>query len=160
MNAQLLTMVGIFTALAFLLFGGISSIESILSDFQGTSLLKLLIVGCIWGLGLLNVTCVFLFCVGKMTKLNFKSTMSKEATFWQRYPVVCWADFVMISIFGALLWFYCCLDNGLHTSVENIISWCPLLVFIIGDVAIIIIVILGFVALVRKTKAEVGDEDE
>ncbi len=49
MSEQLLSLVGIFTALAFLLFGGISSLENIFSGIQTVSLLKLVILGCVWG---------------------------------------------------------------------------------------------------------------
>ena len=62
MSGQLLTMVGIFTALAFLIFGSISSLESIFAGMSETPVLKLMLAGCIWSLGLLNLIFVFLFC--------------------------------------------------------------------------------------------------
>ena len=60
MNEQLITLVSIFTALAFLLFGGISSLDNIFSGIDKTSILKLLMIGCIWGICLVNLIFVFL----------------------------------------------------------------------------------------------------
>ena len=160
MNSQLLTIVGIFTALAFVLFGGISSIQSIFEALQETHLLKLLILGCGWGLGMLNVVFVFLFCIGKMTKLNFKSTMSPDATFWQRYPVVCWTDFLLCVLLIILSWLYYCTNRNGGGWLDWLIKLNPMLVTIIGCVVLIVLIVVGFKALYKATKARVGDEDE
>ncbi len=160
MNSQLLTIVGIFTALAFILFGGISSLESVFEGLRETHLLKLLILGCGWGLGMLNVVFVFLFCIGKMTKLNFKSTMSPDATFWQRYPVVCWTDFLLIALMAILSWLYYCINRNGDGWLDCLIKQSPMWVTIIGSVVIAISIVLCFMKLYKATKAKVGDEDE
>lgn len=103
MSSQLLAMIGIFTALAFLIFGSISSLESIFAGISNTPVLKLMLAGCVWGLGLLNLIFVFLFCVGKMTHQDFKSDKGKEASFYQRYPVVCWTDFIIFAMMLLLM---------------------------------------------------------
>lgn len=105
MNNQLLTMVSIFTALAFLVFGGISSLDNIFS-VHGIPVLKLMCVGAIWGLCILNLIFVFLFCVGKMTKLNFRSTDDPDANIFQKYPVIWWTDLMLVSILLLSLWAY------------------------------------------------------
>lgn len=56
MNSQLLTMIGIFTALAFLVFGGINSLDNVFSE--GVPVLKLMVVGSVWGLCILNLVFV------------------------------------------------------------------------------------------------------
>lgn len=99
MNAQLLTLVGIFTALSFLLFGGISSLENIFAGIQTTSILKLIILGCIWGLCLVNLIFVFLFCVAKMTNLPFASTNKDGTTIFKKYPIFWWTNYILVSIF-------------------------------------------------------------
>lgn len=105
MNAQLLTMVSIFTALAFLIFGGISSLDNIFS-IDGIPIMKVLATGLIWGLCIFNLIFLFLFCVGKMTKLNFKSTNDPDATIFQKYPVVWWSDLLLLSLLVICLWLY------------------------------------------------------
>lgn len=159
MNAQLLSMVGIFTALAFVLFGGISSIESILSDLDEAHLLKLLVVSCCWGIGMVNVVFVFLFCIGKMTKLNFKSTESPKASFWQRYPVVCWINFALISLLIVFMWFYYCINRGAVSWIDCILQQNSVRVSFGGFLFLIILIVAAFILLVRKTKPE-GIEDE
>lgn len=103
MNAQLLTMVSIFTALAFLIFGGISSLDDIFS-VSSIPILRLISLGLVWGLCMLNLVFVFLFCVGKMTKLNFKSNDKEDATIFQKYPIVWWCNFVLVSLFLISIW--------------------------------------------------------
>lgn len=98
MNAQLLTLVGIFTALSFLLFGGISSLDNILSGVNKVSLLKLIVICCVWGLGLVNLIFVFLFCVSKMTKISFASSDAPDATIFQKYPIFWWTNYIIVSI--------------------------------------------------------------
>lgn len=98
MNAQLLTLVGIFTALSFLLFGGISSLDNILSGVNKVSLLKLIVICCVWGLGLVNLIFVFLFCVSKMTKIAFASSDAPDATIFQKYPIFWWTNYIIVSI--------------------------------------------------------------
>ena len=105
MNAQLLTLVSIFTALAFLVFGGISSLDNIFSISQ-IPLLKIIASGLIWGLCIFNLIFVFLFCVGKMTHLNFKSTDNPDATIFQKYPIVWWSDLLLVSLLLICLWLY------------------------------------------------------
>ena len=115
MNAQLLTIVGIFTALSFILFGGISSAQNILLALKETSLLKLMIIVFCWTLGMLDIMFVFFFCIAKMNMADFKVSVSCSS-FWQRYPVFCWVNFILISLISTLSWIYFC-------SVNNSILW-------------------------------------
>ena len=159
MNGQLLSMVGIFTALAFILFGGIDSMANIFSTVGTTSLLKLAIIGCIWGLCILNVVFVFLFCVGKMTNSLFKSTKRTDASFFQRYPVVCWTDFVLLVLITLFSWMYYSIQIGADLWIKEIIEINPTLVSIIGLVIILLIIIGITKWLIEKTKPVIGDED-
>jgi len=141
MNEQLITLVSIFTALAFLLFGGISSLDNIFSEISTTSILKLIIIGCIWGICLVNLIFVFLFCVSKMTRLSFTSTSSPEATIFQKYPIFWWTNYIIISIFGISAYFYFLEENYymewlLERSREELgivsfVGGCVLLILII-----------------------------
>lgn len=97
MSNQLLTMVSIFTALAFLVFGGISSLDNIFSS-QGIPLLKLMCIGSVWGLCILNLVFVFLFCVSKMTHQKFESTDNPNADIFERYAIVWWTNLTILAI--------------------------------------------------------------
>lgn len=120
MNAQLLTMVSIFTALAFLVFGGISSLGDIFSNNE-IPVLKVIIVGSVWGLCILNLIFVFLFCVGKMTGLNFKSNLEPNANIVQKYPIVWWSDLIILTILAGSLWTYYIRKENFDSKFN---AWC------------------------------------
>lgn len=141
MNAQLLTMVSIFTALAFLIFGGISSLDNIFS-VSGIPILKIIASGLIWGLCILNLIFVFLFCVGKMTHLCFESTDNPDATIFEKYSIVWWSDLLLVSLLLICLWLYfmqreeiniwfidICIKNTMVSSVIGTIILCILIIF-------------------------------
>lgn len=151
MNSQLLTMVSIFTALAFLIFGGISSLDNIFAN-QGIPIFKIMIIGSIWGLCILNMIFVFLFCVDKMTKLNFKSTEDRDATIFQKYPIIWWSNLVIISIMGLSMWAYYLTKKSIHTWFDKICFANPMLATIIGTSVIIIVIIFFTYKLVKATK--------
>lgn len=150
MNAQLLTMVSIFTALAFLVFGSISSIGNIFSNHE-IPLLKIIIIGSVWGLCILNMIFVFLFCVGKMTGLNFKSSSEQNANIIQKYPIIWWSDLIIVTILAGSLWTY-------YVRKENIDSdfnvWCsshPELAMWGGYILILLIFSILLFALIKQT---------
>lgn len=136
MNAQLLTMIGIFTALAFLIFGGISSLENVFSNPQ-LPLFKLMIIGCVWGLCILNLVFVFLFCVGKMTNLNFKSDQDENATIFQKYPIVWWSNLVIVATMVFSMWGYYLTKKEIHNWFDKICLNHPKSASIVGTVIIV-----------------------
>ena len=155
MNAQLLTLVSIFTALAFLVFGGISSLDNIFS-LSEIPLLKIIASGLVWGLCIFNLIFVFLFCVGKMTHLNFKSTDSPDATIFQKYPIVWWCDLLLVSLLLICLWLYfmqreeisiwfinICVKNTELSSVIGTIMLLGVIIFMGWRLAIATNIIIG-----------------
>lgn len=74
MNTQVISVVAIFTALAFMVFGGISSLSSILSNLAlDMEIEKIIAISCIWGIFLINVIYLFIYLVLKVTKLELNS---------------------------------------------------------------------------------------
>lgn len=136
MNSQLLTMVSIFTALAFLVFGGISSLDNIFSS-QGIPLLKLMCVGSVWGLCILNLIFVFLFCISKMTNLSFKSTNDPNANIFQKYPVIWWTDLMLLSILALCSWAYYVRKNNFDGWLNELFENYRPLVVIAGTLIIV-----------------------
>lgn len=158
MSAQLLSMVGIFTALAFLVFGGITSLGNIFSN-ETLPVLKLMMIGCIWGICILNVVFVFLFCVGKMTKLNFKSTDNPNASIFKKYPIVWWSNLIAIDILMISSWLYYFSRKNEETKLDEFIKVNPTVTLIVG--LIIIAVVIYYVT--RKLLAETfysGENDD
>lgn len=79
MAAQLISLVSLFTALSFVIFGGISMLESLLQNAAKTGLGKLVLVGCIWMLCIGNLFVLFIRLVCKIVdkKIDLKSYQSR-----------------------------------------------------------------------------------
>lgn len=151
MNTQMITMVGIFTALAFLIFGSISSLDGVFENIT-MPLFKVMSIGLIWGLCVSNMIFVFLYCVGKMTKLNFKSSKNNSSSIFQRYPVVWWTNLTLIGLLLLSSWGYFIQKSSIGATISRWANCSPLLVFIIGSVIILLIIVLGFVFLYKRTR--------
>lgn len=156
-NSQLITLVGIFTALAFLIFGGISSLDNAFSHSE-LPLLKLMITGSIWGLCILNLIFVFLFCIGKMTNLNFTSTEDKDATIFQKYPIVWWCNFLVISIMFMSMWGYYITQKNIHTWFDTLCLNSPIWATIIGSGLILVVITITAYKLIKATKYTNGHD--
>ena len=140
MNMQFISLIAIFTALSFLVFGGISSLDNVFTDVGHVPVLELMIVGCIWSLCITNLVFVFIFLVAKMTKLNIKSSEREGATLSQRYPFFIWSNYVLLLILSAACWLY-------FIDYANAGSW--LLVFsrdngVTATVGGIFVICIGF----------------
>lgn len=149
MTAQLLTLIGIFTALAFLVFGGISSLDNIFSN-TGLPIFKLMIVGSVWGLCIINLVFVFLFCVGKMTKMSFSSTKDPNATIYQKYPIVWWCDFIICAILILCMWGYYLTKESIHSWFDAFCHNHQVLVTLSGTGIIVLVLALIARGLLKK----------
>ena len=98
LSGRLITLVGIFTALAFLLFGGLTLENSAMAVANTLPLSKLLTIILIWTTGMMNIVFVLLYCIGKMTDLHFKTNSDPSASFIQKYPVVIWSNYLMLLV--------------------------------------------------------------
>lgn len=152
MNSQMITMVGIFTALAFLVFGSISSLDGVFEN-TGIPLFKTLSIGLIWGLCISNMIFVFLYCVGKMTKTNIKANNDPNATIFHRYPVVWWTNLVLVGLLLLAAWGYYIQSSSIGNHIILFAEISPLWTFIIGSIIVLALIIAGVVFLSKKTKS-------
>lgn len=106
MTSQLVSLVAMFTALSFLVFGGISSLDNIFSGALDIPVIKLMMVGCIWGICILNLIFVFIYFVAKLLGVDIKTNRKSSANFIQRYPFTVWSNFIIFTIFLLLAWLY------------------------------------------------------
>lgn len=139
MSTQMITMVGIFTALAFLIFGSISSLDGIFENLH-MPIFKVICIGLIWGICISNMIFVFLYCIGKMTKLNFKSNTAENASSFQKYPLVWWTNFILISLLLVSSWGYFLQQSIISEWLLNTVNCHPQLAFILGTAAIALII--------------------
>jgi len=124
MNTTLLSLIAIFTALSFMVFGGISSLDNIFIGAKEIPIAQLAIIGSIWGLCISNLVFVFMYFTSKMTKISLSATGSSGANFKQKYPHVFWSNYVLFAILLFSCWiFYIDYSNSgnwlMHFSREN-----------------------------------------
>lgn len=103
---ELISLIGIFTALSFLVFGGISSLDNIFDGAKSIPILQVLIIGSIWGLCMFNLIFVFVFFIAKLTDLQLSSVSDKKAKFSQRYPEWAWGNLIMCTLLAIVSWLY------------------------------------------------------
>lgn len=152
---QFVSLIAIFTALAFLIFGGLSSFESIFSHLNETPVCKLLMVASVWGIGLLNLISLFFYFIFRIVKIPFRKTDdSSETTTFQRYPILVIGNFILcnVLIISAALYsrdlIWQCIET--ITSLIN----CKEIVPLVGMAIIILAVYVGVLLciFVRKKK--------
>ncbi|MBS6723681.1 MAG: hypothetical protein KH268_11940 [Clostridiales bacterium] len=156
MSNQLITLVGIFTAIAFVVFGGISSLDNFLGNgAKDIPILRLMILGVLWSLCMTNLIYVFLFCVGKITKLSIKSSDKQGDNLVKKYPIIFWSNYLLLSLLTILYWI-----NFLYK--RNLLKWFfemadkkAVITSITGFVVILLLMILGAWKLIdlRKEKS-------
>lgn len=106
MNMQFISLIAIFTALSFLVFGGISSLDNLFTEIGHVPIIELMIVGCIWSICILNLVFVFIYLVAKLTKSSIKSTETEGAPLAQRYPFFVWSNYLLVLILAVCCWLY------------------------------------------------------
>lgn len=106
MNMQFISLIAIFTALSFIVFGGISSLDNLFADVGKVPILELMIVGSIWSLCIINLVFVFIYFVAKLTKINIKSSNHEDASLSQRYPFFIWSNFIIVLVLAICCWLH------------------------------------------------------
>lgn len=121
MTSQLISLVGIFTAMSFLVFGGINSLDNIFSGAKDIPILKLSIIGSIWSLCITNLIFVFMFFISKMS--DMKISVSDNGNMIKKYPLVFWANLVSSTILILSVWIHILDKYNRGISVLNIFKW-------------------------------------
>lgn len=121
-NGQLISLVGIFTALSFLVFGGISSLDNIFEGAKDIPIVKLVIIGLIWSFCIMNLVFVFMFFVAKLSRLNIKSSTDVNANLVQKYPLIWWCNLVLIGMLAISCWMYYVRSEELSVGVYEFLK--------------------------------------
>ena len=127
-NSQLITLVGIFTAIAFLVFGGFSSLSNVFSHIED-NIAKTILLTSIWGLIICNSVFIFLGCIERIVQ--------KENALFQKNGLFFWTNFILLFIFCSSLW----------TFIVGKYSWWGSLIFVCEN-AKSYIAIAGYVLIV------------
>lgn len=142
MNVQLISLVAIFTALSFLVFGGISSLDNIFDGAKDIPILKLIVVGSVWGFCIMNMLFVFIYFISKIAKLNLSSADDVNASVLKKYPLVCWCNLVVISIFALSSWAVYISGEKLSIRLYELVYKNQTMFFIVGTLVIVMVIVL------------------
>ena len=125
MTSQLVGLVSIFTALSFIIFGGISSLDSIFTSMQGTlneqhSILPILVTAIAWALCLMNLLFGFMYFILQITHLP-KPINENAHNIVQRYTVVFLCNYILFAflILFSGMWF--AERNGIGKKFFNLV---------------------------------------
>lgn len=153
MNMQFVSLIAIFTALSFIIFGGISSLDNIFLNATNVPILELIIIGSIWSICISNLVFVFMIFVSKLTKVQIKASTREHASISEKYPVMVWCNYLLFLIFALSCWFY-------YIDYSNSGGW--LLSFsrnheaisLLGGFALIGVLFLGIAIFLLRHKKE------
>lgn len=127
MTSQLVGLVSIFTALSFIVFGGISSLENMVTSLQGTlkdqqSILPILVLAMAWAFCMMNLLFGFMYFVIRITNLE-KPVDENAANVVQRYPVVFLCDYIILALLVLFsgMWFAktAAVGSGIYKFLVN-----------------------------------------
>lgn len=145
-TSQLVGLVALFTAMSFLVFGGIASLDSIFKSVElfvnlQSSVLPVLLVAVAWAFCMMNLLFSFMYFVLRLVKPE-QFAIRPEKNMVQRYPVVFLTNYILLVLFVVLLgmWFAKC--NGIGLPVFNFVVGHSFGSFWVG--LIVIIAVLAF----------------
>ena len=146
MAAQLITLVGIFTAIAFVVFGGLSSLESIFSNKR--PLIEIIVIASIWMLGMINLVFIFLKGISNMTQLAISSKNSDNLL--EKYIWIIWFNLIFILVIISIFWI-----NFAKNSIilNNLFTKWKEWIYVGGTFLLIILIIRTICFLINNTKS-------
>lgn len=143
--AQLIALIGIFTALAFLVFGSITALDNILGAAIHMPLLKLLIITSLWGLCLINLIFIFIYFVSKMTGLDAAESQNIK------YPMIAWCNLFLITVLSLSSWFYYVKNMQLTNWFEQLQNNHAQIVVLGGFAAILLLVAISVIIIIHSS---------
>ena len=112
-------------------------------------------IGLIWGFCVINMIFVFLYCVGKMTKLSFKSTTDDtENNIFKNYPIVVYTNYVIAVLLLPSLFGWFLQQTGIAMTLVKQIQGYPTVIFGGGIVLILVVIWILGCCLRNKMKRE------
>lgn len=105
LNRDLIAMVAIFTAMSFLVFGGLSSLSSILSlSIKELPVLTIGVECLVWGICVYNLIYLFMYLVGKLIDKQITSRDSDK--FYKRHAIFLIGNGIIFSALLVTGWLY------------------------------------------------------
>ena len=162
LNKELISLVAIFTSMAFLVFGGLNSLSDILgSSIKNLPVLNISIVSLVWGLCIYNVIFLFLYLVSKIIDTDISSSYSNK--FFIRHKVYIIGNVILLISLLLCGWLYfikvdfqgwytqlCCMYGCMAKFIP--------LIFMIG-IAIVILICHIVHRIICRIKMKIMNDD-
>lgn len=155
-NGQVISVLGVFTAIAFVVFGGISSASSIFKNISSASLPKLGVLTSIWCIAICNMVYFLLYFMSKMTGTNIKTNLRWNAPVYRRHPYIFLINSFLIAILLISAWF-CVIEKATGDS------WILMIVsnnkdfLLFGTLLLIALIVIFFTVLLFKMSSDKHD---
>lgn len=156
MNGQVISILGVFTAIAFVVFGGISSASSIFKNMNSASLPRLGVLTSIWCIAICNMVYFLLYFMSKMTGTNIKTNLRWNAPVYRRHPYIFLINSFLIAILLISAWL-CVIEKATGDS------WIMMIVtnnkdfLLFGTLLLIALLIIFFIVLLFKMSSDKHD---
>lgn len=85
--------------------------------------------------------------------MNIKSTSDVNANWVQRYPMIWWCNFVLISVLILSSWAYYAKRENITVGIYSILCRHSELYFLSGTAVITLVIVFGAVRLYRLSKS-------
>lgn len=141
MSSQLITLVGIFTAIAFLVFGGFSALTSALENFYSTPIPKIVFLISLWGLVICNGVFIFLTAIEKITLKEKKSSINS---------VFQWTNLILLTVAALSIWIYFVDRKNIGAWSVDLLAKVPNVISVGGFVLILLFFIIGMIFINSK----------
>lgn len=104
LNRDLIAMVAIFTAMSFLVFGGLNSLSSIITSIKELPVLTIGVECLVWGICIYNLIYLFMYLIGKLIDKRITSRHSDK--FYKRHAVFLIGNGIILCALLATGWLY------------------------------------------------------
>ncbi|MDU3323340.1 hypothetical protein [Clostridium sp.] len=133
-TSQLLAIIGIFTAMSFMVFGSLDSLGGIFENITNAHVLKTLIFISLWGLCISNLIFVFMYFIGRLVKATKNEENNYGITYLLHKKLVCLADLILVAMLAISSWLYFVDSKDVGIWFVNMVQSNPILfsVIVIG----------------------------
>lgn len=142
---EFIGLIGMFTAMSFLVFGGVEFLGGVFSKIEDVPVLKLIMIGCIWSLCISNLIYAFMFFVESM--IVYKKE-HRQIKYFKKYPMIIFSNYILIFIFLFSSWGYYCRKNNINNIIFNLAKNYSIIYLII----IILLLIVSYIFISKKLK--------
>lgn len=145
LNKELISLVAIFTAMAFLVFGGLNSLSDILElSFKNFSVLNISFVGIIWGLCIFNLIYLFIYLVSKIIDVNVAS--EDPYYFDKRHRLYITGNVILVAAFAICGWVYVAKTDylGLYSELATIFGNFTFFLPFVGIICLVILYLVVY----------------